>query len=288
MVTTGELTAAVLYVWQLADPLSRLAVWLEQLQASSAALARIAGVDAPAEQAAGATPADDRIQLRDVRFAYVPGRDVLHGIDLAVRPGERLAIVGPSGAGKSTVGRLIAGIDRPRAGQVLLGGVPVADIDPAERTRLVVLVTQEHHVFLGTLRDNLAIAAPDADDAALRCALAAVGWPDADLSADLTGLPPDRAQLLALARVVLRDPHTVILDEATSVLDPSSARATERALAAVLSGRTVIAIAHRLHTAHDADRVAVVDHGRITELGAHDELLAANGPYASLWRSWHG
>ncbi|UVS78041.1 ABC transporter ATP-binding protein [Actinokineospora sp. UTMC 2448] len=284
----GELVAAVLYVWQLADPVSRVGLWLEQIEASMAAMARIAGVAAPEEPAGGAVPHDDRVRLSGVRFAYVPGRDVLHGIDLAVRPGERLAIVGPSGAGKSTVGRLIAGIDRPREGRVLLGGAPVADIDPAERNRLVVLVTQEHHVFIGTLRENLAIADPDADDAALLAALRTVGWPDADLDAPLKGLPPDKAQLLALARVVLRDPHTVVLDEATSVLDPRSARATERAVAAVLSGRTVIAIAHRLHTAHDADRVAVVDHGRITELGSHDELMAANGPYASLWRSWHG
>jgi len=149
-------------------------------------------------------------------------------------------------------------------------------------------VTQEHHVFRESLRDNLMVAAPDDE---LRRALRTVGadWA-VDLDVDLGEHPPDgaQAQQLALARVVLADPHTVILDEATALLDPTAARTAERALAAVLHDRTVIAIAHRLQTAHDADRVAVMDGGRIIELGSHDELVRAGGPYASLWRSWHG
>ena len=158
-------------------------------------------------------------------------------------------------------------------------------------------MTQEHHVFHDTVRDNLLIARPDADDAELRTALAAVGadWVD-ELSAGLATLvggdahPLDgaQAQQLALARVVLADPHTLILDEATALLDPATARSAERALAAVLKGRTVIAIAHRLQTAHDADRVAVMEAGLVAELGSHDELVAADGAYAALWRSWHG
>lgn len=175
--------------------------------------------------------------------------------------------------------------------------------DPGRRTgpdqlrRHVVLVTQEHHVFLGTVRDNLRIASADATDAELRAALAAVGadWADElpdGLDTDLGhgAHRPDgaRAQQLALTRVVLADPHTLILDEATALLDPRTARHTERAPAAVLEGRTVIAVAHRLRTAHDADRVAVMEDGRITELGTHDDLVTAGGAYAALWRSWHG
>jgi ABC-type multidrug transport system fused ATPase/permease subunit len=234
--------------------------------------------------------------VRGARFAYAEGRDVLHGIDLEVLPGERLAVVGPSGAGKSTLARLLAGIDAPREGVVSIGGCPVTDLDPAERRRRIALVTQEHHVFIGSLRDNLAFAAPDASDEQMRSALVAVGadWYD-DLSDGLDTelgdgarqLGAAEAQQLALARLVLADPHTLILDEATAALDPTTARRTERALAAVLTGRTVIAIAHRLNTAHDADRVAVMADGRIAELGSHDELVRADGAYASLWRSWH-
>jgi ATP-binding cassette subfamily C protein len=180
---------------------------------------------------------------------------------------------------------------------VTVGRTPVADLDPDQLRRHIVLVTQEHHVFLGTVRDNLLIAAPAATDAGLHAALAAVGadWagelPDGlDTALGAGGYRPDgsQAQQLALARVVLADPHTLILDEATALLDPRTARHTERALAAVLQGRTVIAIAHRLHTAHDADRVAVMEGGRLTELGTHDDLVAAGGAYAALWHSWHG
>jgi ATP-binding cassette subfamily C protein len=233
-----------------------------------------------------------------VRYAYERGGEVLRGVDLTVRPGERLAIVGPSGAGKSTLSRLLAGVDAPGTGSVTVGGVPVASLAPETLRRQVVLVTQEHHVFLGTVRDNLLIAEPGASDEALWAALAAVGadgWVrelPAGLDTRLGGsgcrTDGSQAQQLALARVVLADPHTLILDEATALLDPTTARHTERALAAVLRGRTVIAIAHRLHTAHDADRVAVMEDGRVTELGTHEELVTAEGAYAALWRTWHG
>lgn len=295
----GAVVASALYLRQLSQPLDTILQQLERVQSSSASFARVEGI-APAAavpDAVSPVPADDRIEVTGVHHAYADGGDVLHGVDLTVRPGERLVIVGPSGAGKTTLGRLLAGMDAPRRGSVTVGRVPVAGLDAERLRRHVVLVTQEHHVFQGTVRDNLRIASAHATDADLRAALAAVGaeWTDElpdGLDTDLGhgAHRPDgaRAQQIALARVVLAGPHTLILDEATALLDPGTARHTERALAAVLEGRTVIAIAHRLQTAHDADRVAVMEDGRLTELGTHDALVAADGAYAALWRSWHG
>jgi ATP-binding cassette subfamily C protein len=299
MVSLGDVVAATLYMQQAIEPLDRLLQWLEQAQRGIASFSRVLGVgEIPPEGGGRASaPSGRHLTIRGVRFSYTEGHDVLHGIDLDVRPGERLAIVGPSGAGKSTLARLLAGIDGPREGTVSLGDCAVTDLEPAERRRRIALITQEHHVFIGTLRDNLAFAAPDASDGEMLAALVAVSadWYadlpdglDTDLGGGARALSAAEAQQLALARIVLADPHTLILDEATAALDPTTARRTERALAAVLTGRTVIAIAHRLNTAHDADRVAVLADGRVSELGPHDELVRAGGAYAALWRSWHG
>ncbi|WP_406051004.1 ABC transporter ATP-binding protein [Kribbella sp. NBC_00889] len=299
-VSLGAITAAVLYVNQLIDPVDRLLSWLDELQSGGAAFARLLGIsDVPDDRTpSGRMPSGDLVEARDVRFSYVDGRDVLHGVDLTVQPGERIAMVGPSGAGKSTLGRLVAGIHPPRTGSVTVGGVGMTELPLDELRKQVALVTQEHHVFVGTLRDNLSMARPGASDAELLDALAAVDareWADAlpdgldtRVGSGQLALTPAQAQQLALARLVLADPHTLVLDEATSLIDPRAARHMERSLAAVLEGRTVIAIAHRLYTAHDADRVAVVEDGRISELGSHDELVARQGSYAALWTSWHG
>jgi ABC-type multidrug transport system fused ATPase/permease subunit len=296
----GQVTAAVLYAQLLIDPIDRFLGWLDELQVGAASLARLLGV---AETPGAPTPRKEtphgaRIVADDVRFSYVAGREVLHGISLTIEPGERLAIVGPSGAGKSTLGRLLAGVYAPGSGSITVGGVPLAAL-PLHRLRTeVALVSQEHHVFMGTLRDNVAMIRPESREHEIRAALAAVhalSWADAlpagldtEVGTGRTGLSAAQEQQVALARLVLADPHTLVLDEATSLLDPRAARDLERSLAAVLKGRTVVAIAHRLFSAHDADRVAVVEDGLITELGSHDELVAEGGSYAALWASWHG
>jgi ABC-type multidrug transport system fused ATPase/permease subunit len=300
-VSLGDVTAAVLYVQMLIDPVDRIVSILDELQMGAASLARLLGVaQVPDDrEVSGVRPDGERLEAEDVRFSYVDGRDVLHGVDLAVGVGERIAMVGPSGAGKSTLGRLLAGIHPPRTGSVTVGGVGLVELPLDDLRGHVALVTQEHHVFVGTLRENLALAAPPGwaeDD--LRGALTAVDaldWVDAlpeglDTVVGSGGraLTAAQAQQVALARLVLADPHTLVLDEATSLIDPRAARHLERSLAAVLHGRTVIAIAHRLFSAHDADRVAVVEDGVISEFGSHDELVAAGGSYAALWDSWNG
>lgn len=298
--TPGAVAAIALYAMQLTGPVDELIGWMDEIQVGTTALSRIIGVAAvPSDrEPTGAVPASEDLVVDRVRYAYRPGVDVLRDVSLRLRDGERLAVVGPSGSGKSTLGRLLAGINGPTAGAVTVGGVPLVDLELPELRRHVALVTQEHHVFVGTLAENLRLAAGDAPDSALRSALrvvGALGWVDAmpEGLGTVVGsggvvLTPAQAQQLALARLVLLDPHTVVLDEATSLLDPGAARDLEDALSAMLAGRTVVAVAHRLHTAHDADRVVLVEAGRIVEQGSHDELVAAGGQYAALWHSWHG
>ncbi len=298
--SVGAVTTILLYSTQLIGPIWDLVFWLDETQVAATSMARIIGVGEVENDrvAKESTPEHERMSGQGIEYAYREGHNVLHGINIDLAPGERLAVVGPSGAGKSTLGRMLAGIHPPTGGSVTVGEVPLVDLPLEDLRGHVALVTQEHHVFVGTLAQNLLLAAPDADEAALQRALRAVGAQDwanklpeglqTEVGSGGHTLTPAQAQQIALARLVLLDPHTLILDEATSLLDPRAARDLEQSLNAVLEGRTVVAIAHRLHTAHDADRVAVVTDGRISEIGPHDELVAAGGEYADLWHSWHG
>ncbi|MFE0760245.1 ABC transporter ATP-binding protein [Streptomyces smyrnaeus] len=298
-ISVGQLTTGALLAQMLVEPVGLILRWYDELQVAQVSLARLVGVrEIEPEGGSGTAPEGKEVRAREVRFGYHADVDVLHGVTLEVAPGSRVALVGPSGAGKSTLGRLLAGIYGPRRGEVTLGGAELSELPAEEVRRHVALVNQEHHVFVGTLRDNLLLARQGAEDAELWAALGAVdadGWVralgdglDSEVGSGGLTVTPAQAQQIALARLVLADPHTLVLDEATSLLDPRAARHLERSLAKVLEGRTVVAIAHRLHTAHDADVIAVVEDGRISELGSHRTLVAANGPYAALWRSWHG
>jgi ABC-type multidrug transport system fused ATPase/permease subunit len=298
--TVGALTTGALYIQMLVEPVNMMIRWYDELQVAQVSLARLVGVrEIEAAAAEGNAEPDGRTVLADdVRFGYLEGRDVLHGVTLTVQPGARVALVGPSGAGKSTLGRLLAGIYSPRVGDITLGGAALDQMSAEQVRSHVALVNQEHHVFVGSVRDNLRLARPESTDADLWAALRSVdadGWVagfddglDTEVGSGGVSLTPAQAQQVALARLVLANPHTLVLDEATSLMDPRAARHLERSLAGVLAGRTVVAIAHRLHTAHDADVIAVVEDGKIVELGGHDDLVDAQGPYAALWHSWHG
>lgn len=301
LVSVGVATAAALYFHRLFNPFNELLGLLDDAQDAAAALGRLVGVTSltpPAAPALPAAPQDSSVKLAGTRFGYVPGHDVLGGVDLAVDPGERVALVGPSGAGKTTIAKLVAGIHTPDAGAVYLGGHTHAELGPDGTRRTVALVTQEVHVFAGAVAEDLRLADPDAPDTALLAALELVG-----ARAWVEGLPEGletvvgdgghaltvlQAQQLALARLVLADRPVVVLDEATAEAGSAGARVLEAAALRATAGRTALVVAHRLTQAAGADRVAVIDDGRVVETGRHDELVAGGGRYAALWAAWSG
>ncbi|MGX7673484.1 ABC transporter ATP-binding protein [Plantactinospora sp. DSM 117369] len=300
-VTVGTASAAALYFHNLFGPLNAALSLVDDAQSASASLVRLVGVTRlPAHRRPDhrPVPVDGGVEAKELRHAYVPGHDVLHDVTFSVAPNERVALVGASGAGKTTLAKLIAGIHRPSGGSIRLGGVPIEDLGAAVAGRTVALVSQEVHVFAGPLAEDLRLAGPDATDDELLAALdrvGALGWVRAlpDGLATVVGdgghrLTAAQAQQLALARLVLTAPPVAILDEATAEAGSAGARQLETAAARALDGRTGLVVAHRLTQAAAADRVILLDAGRVAETGTHDELVAAGGRYAALWAAWAG
>jgi ATP-binding cassette, subfamily C, bacterial len=276
-VALGAVTAAALYQVRLAEPIYSITEYLDEIQKATAALRRVVGLRQTSERSrnhmAARAPRDATIRCEQVRFAYRTGNEVLHDLDLVIEPGERVAFVGPSGAGKSTLVKLLAGVHEPSSGNVTIGGVSVNELDTSGLRKWVALVTQEAHVFGPTIAADLRLPRPSATDDELRRALLAVGalaWIEdlpggVDEAIGIHGrrLDPAQAQQLALARLIVADPHVVLLDEATASLDLGAARRVESSLQAALAGRTVIAVTHRMGEAERFDRIVTIDGGRV-------------------------
>jgi ATP-binding cassette subfamily C protein len=298
--TVGATTTAMLFFLRLFGPIGELLMVIDDLQSGLASLGRMAGVIAEGErsptQARTATPHGRDVSLTGVNFGYVPGRQVLHDVSLSIADGEHVALVGSSGAGKSTVATILAGVHAADSGRVQFGGVDLSDMSEADRAQRIALVTQEVHVFAGSIADDLRMAAPASTDEQITAALATVSaldWTarlphgiDTVVGAEGHDLSPTQVQQLALARLVLLDPRFVILDEATADAGSAGADVLERSAAAALVGRSALIVAHRLSQAARADRVVLMERGRVVEEGAHADLVARGGRYATLWAAW--
>ncbi|MFP5489517.1 MAG: ABC transporter ATP-binding protein, partial [Acidimicrobiia bacterium] len=301
-VSVGTVVAVVLLLSSLFEPVQQLSQMYNTLQSATASLAKmfeILDTEPEVDERPGAVelPATGALEVEAVSFTYpATTTPVLHDVGLTVAPGERLALVGPTGAGKSTVAKLVARLYDPSAGAVRFGGVDLRDATLASLRERIVVVPQEGFLFDGTIADNLRLARPGATDEDLCEALRALdalerfeSFPDG-LATEVrergSRLSAGERQLVSLARAALVDPAVLVLDEATSSLDPGTEALVEHALDRLMRGRTTIVVAHRLSTVRRADRVAVIDRGRLVELGTHDELLARGGRYAALAEAW--
>jgi len=300
-ISTGTIAAFVLYLVQLFDPVARFSEWLGEFRQGLAALGKIVGllqtpnpiVERPA---AVELPARGTLALRDVTFGYEDERPAVRDVSVEFEAGEHVALVGATGAGKSTLAKLLTRQYDPQRGEIAFGGVDLrlATLDSLHRR--IVMLPQEGHLFSGTIADNVRLAEPEASDEDVARALDRIGarerfesLPDGlqtDVQTRGVRLSAGERQLVGIARVALADPAVIVLDEATSSLDPATEAAVERALAAVAAGRTVVTIAHRLSTAERADRVVVMEHGRAVEVASHAELVEQGERYARLWASW--
>ncbi|MGH9210854.1 MAG: ABC transporter ATP-binding protein [Acidimicrobiales bacterium] len=301
MLTVGTVAFFVLALSNLFEPVQQLSQLFNMVQAAGAGLHKLYDLlDTPVDVAerSGAVDLPERgdVEIDDVAFAYGDGPLVLHDVSLRIPAGTRLALVGPTGAGKSTLAKLAARLYDPTSGAVRFGGVDLRDATLASLRQRVVVIPQEGFLFNGTIRDNVRLARAGATDTEVDRALRAVGAYDrfAGLPDGLdtevrergSRLSAGEKQLVSLARAALADPAVLVLDEATSSLDPGTEALVEGAVDRLLDGRTVAVIAHRLSTAERADLVGVVDEGRLVELGTHAELVAAGGAYAALYATW--
>jgi ATP-binding cassette subfamily B protein len=302
-VSLGTVVAFVLLLANLFDPVQQLSQLYNTLQSAAAALHKLFGIlDAEPDVAESPTPtplpAVGDVDVRNITFSYAgASQPALSGVSVSLTAGTRLALVGPTGAGKSTLAKLMARLYDPQEGQVLFGGVDLRQASMEDLRRRIVVIPQEGFLFDGSVRDNLLIARPDATEHMLLTALNNLGLRERfeSLPEGLetqvrergSRLSAGERQLVALSRAALVDPAVLVLDEATSNLDPGTEMLIEAALEKLMAGRSVIVVAHRLSTVQRADKIAVVSDARITEMGSHDELIAMNGHYAALVNNWN-
>jgi ABC-type multidrug transport system fused ATPase/permease subunit len=301
-ISVGTLLAFVLYLSNFFDPVQQLSQLYNTFLAAVAALDKIMDVideEPEVRDRRGARelpPIRGDVRFDHVRFGYGNGPDVLHGIDLDVPAGTTVALVGHTGAGKSTIAKLLARFYDPREGAITIDGVDLRDVTQASLRRQLGVVPQEGFLFAGTVRDNIAFGRPDATPEQVASAARAVGAHDfvmaledgyeTNLQERGTRLSLGQRQLVAFARALLADPRILILDEATSSVDIGTERKIEDALQTLLSDRTAFVIAHRLSTIRNADLIVVLEHGRVIEQGTHDQLMARQGLYTSLYGDW--